>query len=279
MFVWEMRVILYPNGSVVNNSLDVDLIPGTTVQSEVTIPGYVAGSMSVVTDLQYDYAVVGDIITISIYVPPTYGASGTTSLVLSYATISIYGKLAYIHDVTTGETARSVDITNDSGSSFYAEVGVAEGDDIYTATEVDYAIVGSLEIEQGSARYPLDSDVYGEVIYNLFPDTMSVNLIAKISVSGQDPLPGTLTIVSEESTIDVPIISGTTLLGVPEDVVDIQEIQNTNQYIITTRETVPLRVVMNAISVTNTITGEDIPFVQDEAAILFLARPGSYLLK
>lgn len=276
-----MRVILYPNGSVINNSLHVDLVPGGRTQTQISIPGYIAGSLSLLTDLEYEYNVNGDNISISVYVPPTYGASGTASLVMSYATTSIYGNLLYLYtfDGLISDSRRFVTITNNTGSSFNAEIGVSQGSDIYTATDVDYGIVGSLDIMEGSQTYPLESDLYISIIYNVFPETTSVNLVARVSVSGQDPLPGILNMVFQDSSVEVPITSGVTIIGTPENVIDVQQIQDIGQYIISVRDNVRVRVVMNATSVINSITGEDIPFSREDSAILFFARPGSYILK
>jgi hypothetical protein len=275
-----MRAILYPNGAILNNSLDVNLTPGTNMTVDLYIPGYVAGSFSLITDLQYDFEVVDDTVHANIYVPPTYGASGPTTLVATYGTVSIYGNLIYNYDILTDTSSRSVSITNSSGTPFKAEIGIAEGEDIYTATEVDYGIVGNLTVESGTKVYPLESDVVIVVLYNIFPQTMTVNIVVDITAGGQEPLPGTLVISSDQTSIEIPIVSGSTIINIPESGVSIIQVSNTNEYVIVVSMTAPVRVVVDGTpSLTIGVRGDIVPYQQGQGFITFLASPGLYLLK
>jgi hypothetical protein len=274
-----MRVILYPNGAVVNNVLEIELIPGTTVSTKISIPGYVAGSFSIITDLNYTYDVVADTLLIDIFVPPSY-SEGMTSLVVSYGTINISGYLHYTYDIISDVASRTVTITNNSGSAFMSEIAVAEGDDIYTAVEVDYGIVGTLEVNEGTQTYPLQANISTSVFFNIFPYTMDVSLVVEMLIDEQQPLPGTLTILSDSTEMDVPVMSSTTILSAPYGMVEVQRVEDTDQFVIGVRDISLIRVVIAGNrTLVRTDTYQQVPFTQEQGAILFSAQPGTYLLK
>lgn len=223
-----MRIILFPNGAVVNNNLKINLIPGKEIESHITIPGYVAGTLTAITSLAYDYTVDAGVIHIRMYVPQNYGASGEAELSLAYATTSIHGNVYYIYDVESGSITRSVSITNNSGTAFESDIGIAvpttEDEivplDIHEARQVSYVQVGNLIVNEGTQMYQLPSSMQEiEIFFNVDIKNSRVWMYIHISVDGGSPAPGILVISDPVFHTQIYIEDSYTITDVQQDAV------------------------------------------------------------
>lgn len=214
-----MRVILFKNGAVINNTINVNLVPSNVTETYISIPGYVAGSLTLITDLEYDYTVDGDIIHIRIYVPQDYGATGETSIVISYASTSIYGTIYYIYDADTGVSSRLISITNNSGTDFEAEIGVAEQNDIHAVHELSYAIVGEDLVREGTHLYQVPTDIITHLSFYVDIPDERVWTFIDMEVNGGEPLPGEIVVSHPVFRIETEVEGGLTITDEPQDAV------------------------------------------------------------
>lgn len=208
-----MRVILLPNGAVIDNYLDVDIVRGQTIETDIRIPGYVPGTLTLITDIPYNHELVPgtDIIRIRMYIPTDYGGEGQTQIVISYGTTSIYGIVFYIYDIDTRSTSRILAITNNTGSTFYAEIGVGEGGDIHKEREVTYVIVGDITVMEGTHQYTLPATI--DSTLSFYVDVRSGSIYEQIDmvVNGGVPIPGVFIANYNNYHLNVPIEGSRTI--------------------------------------------------------------------
>lgn len=272
-----MRIILFPNGSIVENNIDLDLTPGH-ITTDIVVPGFIPDTLELSTDLGYDTSIANDVITIDIFVPEDYGASGPSSILVSYATTDISGVLVYQYDVGSGHVSRGVFIANNSGQSFSSEIAVAEDQDIYGALGSDqilYGIVGTLDVRQGSHFYNLPASINVSVIYNVFPSTRNTNISLEIDVGGNDPLPGSMTLSFPGESFSFDLTSRYAQVAIPEKIILLSNISS-NQYSVQSAVTGPIRIVDTTLSAVDK-DGVPISFSYEDGAI-FDATPGTYIL-
>ena len=271
-----MRIILFPNGAVVNNFLDVDIQLGKVIEKHISIPGYIPGTLSLTTSLGYEYTIDNNIITIYLYVSDHYGATGPTSIAISYGTTSIYGGVYYELNTETNSTTRSVVINNNTASEFEAEICVSEGTDIHRANEFVYVKVGDALVKEGEDVYPLTANIISVFSYYIDLSLMTVYLGVKMTVNGGEPIPGTLVLINPFYTIYTPIGGENTIAHIIQDAVTISSNNGIYTLVVQSPGVIHLSGVSSA-----TIDGPQgiVSYNIYNDSIIFYVTPGTYTIK